>query len=101
MGKETQMSDKTPKKHRKKIVLSLHAPQAKTVFLAGDFNKWSHKKHGLKKGKSGAWETTLMLVPSTYEYKFIVDGEWQTDPANNRTCQNCFGTRNNLLTVPK
>ncbi len=95
------MSEKAIKKNRKKIRLTLHAPQAKTVFLAGDFNQWNPEKHGLKKGKSGAWEATLMLTPSTYEYKFIVDGEWQMDPANRRTCQNSFGTRNNLLTVPE
>lgn len=93
------MNEKKQKPHRKKILLSLQAPQAKAVFLAGDFNGWKPEKHGLKKGKTGAWETTLMLPPSTYEYKFVVDGEWQMDPSNSRTCQNCFGTRNNLLTV--
>ncbi len=95
------MTQTTSKKHRKKIILSLHAPQAKSVFLAGDFNGWNPEKHGMKKGKSGAWQKTLMLPPDTYEYKFIVDGTWQVDPANSRTCQNCFGTRNNLLTVPE
>lgn len=95
------MSEKKQKKHRKKVVFSLHAPQAETVLLAGDFNQWHPEKHVLKKGKSGAWETRLMLYPDTYEYKFVVDGKWQTDPANTRTCQNCFGSRNNLLTVAK
>lgn len=93
------MSEKIQKKHRKKVVFSLDAPQAETVFLAGDFNQWDPAKHGLKKGKSDVWKTTLMLSPSTYEYKFVVDGKWQVDPVNTRTCQNCFGTRNNLLTV--
>lgn len=93
------MDEKKQKKHRKKVVFSLHSPQAETVFLAGEFNQWDPEKHGLKKGKSDAWETTLMLAPSTYEYKFVVDGKWQVDPVNTRTCQNCFGTRNNLLTV--
>lgn len=95
------MTEKKQKKTRKKVMLSLDAPHAKTVSLAGDFNEWNPEKHGLKKGKTGVWETTLMLTPNTYEYKFLVDGEWQMDPANTRTCQNCFGTRNNLLTVPK
>ncbi len=93
------MGEKKQKKHRRKVAFSLHAPQAETVFLAGDFNQWRQEKHGLKKGRSGVWETTLMLVPDTYEYKFIVDGQWQMDPVNTRTCQNGFGTRNNLLTV--
>lgn len=99
--KETVMKEKKQTPRQKKIVVSFHAPQANTVFLAGDFNEWHPEKHGLKKRKSGAWETTLMLKPNTYEYKFIVDGEWQMDPANTRTCQNGFGTSNNLLTVPE
>lgn len=93
------MSEKKQKKNRRKVVFSLHAPRAETVFLAGDFNEWNPKKHVLKKGGSGAWEATLLLVPNTYEYKFVVDGKWQVDPVNTRTCQNCFGTRNNLLTI--
>jgi 1,4-alpha-glucan branching enzyme len=93
------MSEKKQKKLRKKVAFALHAPQAETVLLAGDFNQWHPEKHVLKKGKNGAWEAALMLFPDTYEYKFVVDGKWETDPANPRTCQNCFGTANNLLTV--
>lgn len=81
------------------MVFSLHAPQAEKVILTGDFNQWNLKKKGMKKGSSGAWEATLLLSPGTYEYKFIVDGKWQMDPANSQVCKNCFGTHNNLLAV--
>jgi len=85
----------------KRIKFSFHAPQANEVLLAGDFNQWNGKKHSLKKGKIGAWEKTLMLAPNTYEYKYIVDGKWQLDPANNQNRLNSFGTYNNLLIVAK
>jgi 1,4-alpha-glucan branching enzyme len=63
LKKEALMNGKKQKPTRKKVLLSLHAPQAKTVFLAGDFNDWNPGKHGLKKGKYGAWEKTLILPP--------------------------------------
>jgi 1,4-alpha-glucan branching enzyme len=93
------MDEKKQKPPRKKVLFSLHAPQAETVFLAGDFNQWNPEKNRLKKGRSGAWEVTLMLSPRSYEYKFIVDGKWQLDPVNSQTCHNCFGSSNNLVTV--
>ena len=36
----------------------------------------------------------MMLEPGTYEYRFLVDGEWQTDPdaevvSNPYSTQNC------------
>lgn len=93
------MTTKKQKAIRKKVTFSFHAPQAESVLLAGDFNQWNLRKHPLKKNGSGAWEASLMLTPNTYEYKYIVDGDWQMDPVNNRTCENCFGSQNNLVTV--
>ena len=93
------MKEKKQTPRQKKMVLSLHAPQANTVFLAGDFNEWHPEKHGLKKRKSGAWETTLMLKPNTYEYKFIVDGEWTCDPNCPDIVCNEQGSENNQIVV--
>ena len=92
---------KKQKPSRKKVAFSFHAPQAESVLLAGDFNRWNPRKHPLKKGVSGNWEAFLMLAPNTYEYKYMVDGDWQIDPFNNQTCENCFGSQNNLVTVPR
>lgn len=88
-----------PNHNRKRIQFLFHAPQANEVLLAGEFNQWNGKNHSLKKKKLGAWEKTLMLTPGTYEYKYIVDGKWQEDPANHQNKMNSFGTYNNLLTV--
>jgi hypothetical protein len=40
-----------------------------------------------------------MLFPGRYEYKFLVDGRWQIDPAGKQMCWNCFGTQNNVIEV--
>jgi 1,4-alpha-glucan branching enzyme len=54
---------------------------AKEVALAGSFSNWSEK--GLQMGRvSDGWAIPVYLKNGTYAYKFIVDNEWITDPAN-------------------
>ena len=62
-------------------------------------HEWNGKKYSMKKGGQGAWEKTLMLTPGIYEYKYIVDGNWQEDPENHQSRLNPFGTYNSLLIV--
>ena len=74
---------------------------AQTAFLCGDFNQWSPTVHPMKKDPSGVWKKITMLYPGRYEYRFRIDGQWENDPANHRTCPNCFGTYNNVVIVPQ
>ena len=78
---------------------SLVAPQAGSVFLSGDFNLWNHSSHPLKKGKDGKWKISLPLSPGPYQYRFLVDGEWQNDPSSTECVANPFGTSNCLKSV--
>ena len=55
--------------------------RAKRAFLSGSFNDWSTLK-GLMKKTDGGWILDLKLEPGVYEYKYIVDGRWMTDPNN-------------------
>jgi hypothetical protein len=54
---------------------------AKTVVLSGDFNKWS-KDDDLMTKIDGCWVYNKKLSGGKYQYKFIVDGNWITDPKN-------------------
>ncbi len=56
-------------------------PSAKKVFIAGSFNHWAPNELSLKK-TGNAWMLPLILTAGNYNYKFIVDGIWLTDPAN-------------------
>ncbi len=56
---------------------------AKVVVLAGSFNGWSPTELLMNKVNSG-WELPYSLAPGNHEYKFIVDGNWITDPDNPR-----------------
>lgn len=83
----------------KKVEFSLSAPQARSVFVAGDFTEWNPSSHPLKQDKKGVWRIFLRLNPGQYEYRFFVDGEWQNDPNCCSFRENPFGTSNCLKTV--
>ena len=88
------------KVRRRKVSFSLEAPEANEVILMADFNQWEPGRHIMNRNEQGVWEKTAMLPPGRYEYRFLVDGRWQNDPNNPDFCDNCFGTRNNLLLIP-
>lgn len=54
---------------------------AKSVVLTGSFNNWSRNELPMYR-VAGGWELPYVLGAGTYEYKFIVDGRWFTDPVN-------------------
>ena len=83
----------------KAVQFRYEAPEAGTVFIAGDFNKWDSHAAELKKDKSGVWKASLKLKPGRYEYKFWVDGEWRNDPSCRQCTPNRFGSQNCVIEV--
>ena len=65
--------------------------------VAGDFNGW--KPVSMRKQKSGDFVAIVALCPGTYEYKFILDGEWRSDPDNHSWAPNAYGTMNSVVRV--
>lgn len=84
----------------KKVRFRLVAPGAKEVLLVGDFTDWSARPMRRSKPRSRTFETTVSLAPGTYEYKFIVDGEWREDPRAD-SVPNEFGTSNSQISIPR
>jgi 1,4-alpha-glucan branching enzyme len=78
------------------FVLRLAQP-VKNVRVVGNFNAWDEKQGSMQKGKNGEWRKRLNLQPGRYEYKFVVDGEWQVDPDASESVQNQFGSENSVL----
>lgn len=70
---------------------------AKKVMVAGDFNHWNEQELVMTKTNSG-WELPYVLAEGNYQYKFIVDGQWLTDPANPHTGTH-DGHQNSVLSV--
>ncbi len=82
-----------------KVTFTLIAPEAKKVTITGDFNKWEHKSISMRKNKDHLWKKSLILKPGRYEYKFVVDGNWISDPNNSNRVLNSFGTENSVIEV--
>ena len=84
---------------REKVTFKLDANHTKEVLIAGDFNEWNADQNPMTQKGDGSWQKSIMLFPGTYEYKFVVDGQWVEDPLNEQRCPNCFGTVNSVIEV--
>lgn len=85
---------------RKRVKFEVEATPNSKVFLAGSFNDWSDSEKELKdKDDSGCFMGTLLLEPGEYEYKFIINGDWQIDAENPNFTQNKIGTLNSVVKV--
>lgn len=73
-------------------------PDAKEVFLVGDFNNWSPRADRMVK-RQGAFRKSKRLAPGEYQYKFLIDGEWHADPSAAIQVLNEFGTNNSVIEV--
>jgi Glycogen recognition site of AMP-activated protein kinase len=79
------------------VEFSYHAPEAKTVELAGDFAEWRAGKVRLERGEGGNWHLKISLPPGRYQYQFVVDGVWTIDPRCPARVNDDFGKENSLL----
>ncbi len=96
MLKGIHMISQTSKKGTVRFVYSPDGP-VKQVCLAGSFNSW--KPTTMKKQPSGVYSVELNLPKGQHEYKFVVDGNWQSDPGNTDTVQNNMGSVNSVVIV--
>ena len=74
-------------------------PTAKTVCVAGTFNRWEPEAKTLHPTGGGHWWKETALAPGTYEYCLVVDGRWIPDPMAKETVPNPFGGKNSILRV--
>jgi chromosome partitioning protein len=74
-------------------------PRAKAVLIAGDFNNWKPEKTPMTKIGNDDWQAKITLSKGVYKYRFVVDGKWQHDPANDMTEANPYGELNSVLKV--
>jgi hypothetical protein len=53
----------------------------------------------MKKLENGTWVKILTLPEGDYRYKFVIDGKWVEDPANELSKENEFGGKDSILMV--
>ena len=74
---------------------------ASQVLLTGDFVQWAAMPPSavaFTLGGDGAWTGTYPFQQGTWQYKFIVDGSWITDPTNQMTVDDGMGHTNSVYT---
>jgi chromosome partitioning protein len=87
----------------RQVVVEFRDSEAKDVRLAGDFNGWVPDR-GVeseihREGDTRVWRKVLHLAPGTYEYRYVVDGEWRADPRNPDRVASSLGPPNSVLIV--
>ena len=81
------------------VLLETYQPDAIDVCVAGSFNNWQPQATPLVPLGNGKWAKELTLPAGSYEYRFVVDGQWVTDPKAQVVAPNPFGSENGVLTV--
>jgi 1,4-alpha-glucan branching enzyme len=94
------VSERFPALEEQEIILTLLAPEAGDVKVAGNFNGWQPEATPLKNTKDGEWAVRLMLRSGQYEYRFVVDGQWIEDPLTTQRTANPYGGFNSIFMVP-
>jgi 1,4-alpha-glucan branching enzyme len=79
-----QSSNLLPRRADEGVLFECYAPNAKTVYLAGDFNDWAHNQDGriadaqfAMQGPeaNGVWRKVIKLDPGTHRFKFNLNGQ--------------------------
>ena len=70
---------------------------AAQVYLAGSFRNWQPVP--MKKQQDGRYALDLKLTPGTHEYKFVIDGQWTTDPDHSHWAPNPYGSFNSVASI--
>lgn len=69
------------------------------VKIAGDFTEWDKGAvYMSKSGRGGEWIASIRVTPGEHQYRFLLDGNWYTDPTTEHAL-NPFGVENSILRV--
>ena len=95
----TQELPKLNKLNFTEVVFSVFAPEAKQVYVAGDFNGWKIGDDSRLINQNGTWSRKMHLDSGRYHYRFVIDGRWIEDFNNPKREMNPFGQLNSLLEI--
>ncbi len=89
--------EKAPKKNA--VIFSIAAPDAKEVFITGDFNNWELSDKNKMELTEDGWIKELALPQGRHRYRFVMDGKWIEDPNNALKEVNPYGEMDSLIEV--
>jgi 1,4-alpha-glucan branching enzyme len=84
-----------------KVTFSVAAKEAQNVAVVGDFNNWNQTEGELSQLKNGTFKGVFEVdKDASYEFKYIVDGNFVTEPEADSQVWNEFaGSENSVLAV--
>ncbi|HAH23834.1 MAG TPA: hypothetical protein DCL77_08765 [Prolixibacteraceae bacterium] len=71
---------------------------ARKVVVTGNFYGWNPRGFPMQPTADG-WSLPMYLRDGTYAYKFLVDNEWMTDPANPAVRKDADGNLNSFIGI--
>ena len=75
---------------------------SQSMFIAGDFNRWSATATPLPYDpRENVYHTLVEIPPGRYQYRLVIDGRWQADRHNQRRQVNEYDEPNSVLVVPE
>ena len=82
------------------FAFTLKAPEHKNVQIAGDFNDWVPEALDFRNTQEQeVWHKEIPLKPGAYAYKYIIDGQWIPDPANQECVDDHCGGKNSIINI--
>ena len=84
-----------------KVTFSVIAKNAKEASVVGDFNNWNIADGAMEKLKNGTFKSLLEIPKdASYEFKYVVDGEFVNEPEADSQVWNDFaGAENSVLAL--
>jgi len=84
-----------------KVTFSVEAKDAVVAAVVGDFNNWNAVQGELLKLKNGTFKATFDLPKdATYEFKYVIDGQFVNEPQADSFAFNDFvGEENSVLVL--
>ena len=71
---------------------------ADRIFVTGDFVQWDREAIPFHQDRDGVWRATVDLPAShRYEFRYLIDGRWQTHYHADGFIDNGYGTDNAVI----
>jgi hypothetical protein len=92
---------KKPSVHPGSVCVTFELPScvwADRISVSGSFNQWDERGIPLVQGRDGVWRATVDLAAGQrYEFRYWIDGRWQTDYHADGFTDNQYGSHNSVI----
>ena len=95
------MISKTISPHCGQVRVAFELPSciwADRIYVSGDFNHWSETETRMRQGRDSVWRAEVDLPANRqFEFRYVIDGKWQTDSHADGSRPNQYGSENSVV----